>query len=67
MMASEASLSEIALNVGFSDQAHLSRHFRESFGRSPSSWRRERRITSELASTTDGKKTSHAPSARQSP
>jgi AraC family transcriptional regulator len=67
MMASEASLSEIALNVGFSDQAHLSRHFRESFGRSPSSWRRERRITSEPASTTDGKKTSHAPSARQSP
>jgi AraC family transcriptional regulator len=61
MMASEASLSEIALNVGFSDQAHLSRLFRQSFGKSPSSWRRERRIPSEPVSTTDGKKTSHDP------
>ena len=32
MITSTASLSEIALNVGFSDQAHLCRLFRQAFG-----------------------------------
>lgn len=41
MITSPASLSEIALNVGFSDQAHLCRLFRQAFGQSPASWRRE--------------------------
>jgi AraC family transcriptional regulator len=41
MVISAASLSEIALSVGFSDQSHLCRHFRAAFGRSPASWRRE--------------------------
>src|SRR6476469_8124748 len=41
MMTSAASLSEIALNVGFSDQAHLCRLFRHAFGRSPANWRRD--------------------------
>jgi AraC family transcriptional regulator len=41
MVTSAASLSEIALSVGFSDQAHLCRHFRAAFGQSPASWRRE--------------------------
>jgi AraC family transcriptional regulator len=41
MMTSSASLSEIALSVGFSDQAHLCRLFRQAFGQSPNSWRRE--------------------------
>jgi AraC family transcriptional regulator len=41
MVTSAASLSEIALCVGFSDQAHLCRLFRGAFGQSPSSWRRE--------------------------
>jgi AraC family transcriptional regulator len=44
MMTSSASLSEIALSVGFSDQAHLCRLFRQAFGQSPSGWRREREI-----------------------
>ena len=44
MMTSAASLSEIALSVGFSDQAHLCRLFRRAFGQSPASWRRERGI-----------------------
>jgi AraC family transcriptional regulator len=35
MMTSAASLSEIALSVGFSDQAHLCRLFRQAFGQSP--------------------------------
>lgn len=41
MITSSAPLSEIALNVGFSDQAHLCRVFRQAFGQSPASWRRE--------------------------
>jgi AraC family transcriptional regulator len=44
MMTSAASLSEIALSVGFSDQAHLCRLFRHAFGLSPANWRRERGI-----------------------
>jgi AraC family transcriptional regulator len=48
MMTSAASLSEIALSVGFSDQAHLCRLFRQAFGQSPASWRRERGIPGEI-------------------
>jgi AraC family transcriptional regulator len=52
MMTSTASLSEIALTVGFSDQAHLSRLFRQAFGQSPGHWRRERGIPGEPISRT---------------
>ena len=41
MVTSSASLTEIALSAGFSDQAHLCRLFRQAFGQSPSSWRRD--------------------------
>ena len=41
MITSSASLGEIALSVGFSDQAQLCRLFRQAFGQSPSSWRRD--------------------------
>jgi AraC family transcriptional regulator len=44
MITSSTSLSEIALNAGFSDQAHLCRLFRQAFGQSPASWRREREM-----------------------
>ncbi len=44
MLTTSASLSEIALSVGFSDQAHLCRLFKQAFGQSPASWRRERDI-----------------------
>ena len=52
MMTSVESLSEIALSVGFSDQAHLCRLFRQAFGQSPASWRRERGIPGEVPSRT---------------
>jgi AraC family transcriptional regulator len=36
-------LAEIALEVGFCDQAHFTRSFARSVGTSPGTWRRERR------------------------
>jgi AraC family transcriptional regulator len=41
MITGSASLSEIAVSVGFSDQSHLGRCFRQAFGQSPSRWRRD--------------------------
>jgi AraC family transcriptional regulator len=52
MIESAASLSDIALSAGFSDQSHLSRLFRQAFGQSPASWRREREIPREVFSRT---------------
>src|ERR1700754_2249270 len=53
MMTSAASLSDIALSVGFSDQAHLCRLFRQAFGQSPANWRRESGIPCEPTPRTD--------------
>lgn len=42
MLSSDAPLSEIALNCGLADQAHLTRVFRRVVGESPRAWRRAR-------------------------
>jgi AraC family transcriptional regulator len=52
MITSAEPLSEIALSVGLSDQAHLCRLFRQAFGQSPAHWRRERGIPGEVTSRT---------------
>jgi len=44
MIASSESLSQIALSVGFSDQSHFCKRFKQALGQSPSNWRREREI-----------------------
>jgi AraC family transcriptional regulator len=43
MLTTDASLSEIALRCGFSDQAHLCKHFRQAAGETPAAWRRAHR------------------------
>jgi len=43
MLQTDASLSDIALRCGFTDQAHLCKHFRQSTGQTPAAWRRARR------------------------
>ena len=40
MLTTDASLSDIALRCGFTDQAHLCKHFRQAAGRTPAAWRR---------------------------
>jgi AraC family transcriptional regulator len=42
MLSTNASLSEIALSCGMSDQSHFTRSFRRIVGQSPSSWRHAR-------------------------
>jgi AraC family transcriptional regulator len=52
MLQTDASLSDIAQRCGFTDQAHLSKLFRQSTGQAPAAWRRaqkarfESRLTS---------------------
>ncbi|MCM5553457.1 AraC family transcriptional regulator [Pleomorphomonas sp. NRK KF1] len=43
LLHEESSLSAIAVDTGFSDQAHFTRVFRRLTGRTPALWRREQR------------------------
>jgi AraC-like DNA-binding protein len=54
MLDTDASLSDIAVRCGFTDQPHLCKHFRQVTGETPASWRRARRTQlprTETAST----------------
>jgi AraC family transcriptional regulator len=43
MLTTHAPLSDIALRCGFTDQAHLCKHFRRATGQTPAAWRRAHR------------------------
>ena len=43
MLTTDVAPSDIAPRCGFTDQAHLSKHFRQSAGHTPAAWRRARR------------------------
>ena len=47
MLTTDASLSDIALRCGFTDQAHLCKHFRIAAGQTPAAWRRVHRLHDE--------------------
>ncbi|MNT12383.1 HTH-type transcriptional activator Btr [compost metagenome] len=42
LLRNEASLTEIAAEIGFSDQAHFTRVFRKAVGTTPALWKRSR-------------------------
>ena len=50
MLQTDAPLSDIALRCGFTDQAHLCKHFRRSTGHTPAAWRRARRTQDSVKS-----------------
>jgi len=58
MLQTDASLSDIALQCGFTDQPHLCKHFRQSTGQTPAAWRRAHRTqdsaNSVLSSSSEG-------------
>jgi AraC family transcriptional regulator len=43
MRETDTCLSDIALRCGFTDQAHLCKHFRQATGQTPAAWRRANR------------------------
>jgi transcriptional regulator GlxA family with amidase domain len=49
MTSTSKSLCEIAIDCGFSDQAHMCRQFRRATGASPNVWRRDNMMMSALA------------------
>jgi AraC-like DNA-binding protein len=66
MLQTEAPLSDIALRCGFTDQAHLCKHFRLATGETPAAWRRARR-SQDLGSSASSSEERRRDCARASP
>jgi AraC family transcriptional regulator len=47
MLETDASLSDVAVQCGFTDQSHLCKHFHQVVGQTPAAWRRVRRMHDE--------------------
>jgi AraC-like DNA-binding protein len=45
LRGAQRSIADIAIESGFYDQAHFSRHFRRAFGKTPQAYRCEKRLT----------------------
>jgi AraC family transcriptional regulator len=52
MLTTDASLSDIARECGFTDQAHLCKQFRQAAGQTPAAWRRAHRSDDDEQRTT---------------
>lgn len=61
LLRAESSLSAIAVDTGFSDQAHFTRVFRRLTGRTPALWRREQRAQHGPARTAPVDSSKHRP------
>jgi AraC family transcriptional regulator len=51
MLNTDAALSDIALQCGFTDQAHLCKHFRQATDQTPAVWRRAHRSHDDVHGT----------------
>lgn len=61
MLTTGAPLSDIALRCGFTDQAHLCKHFRQVAGHTPAAWRRAHRAHHEESSAPPSEQTRTLP------
>jgi AraC family transcriptional regulator len=54
MLQTDMSLTDIALECGFVDQAHLCKHFRVVIGKTPAAWRRAKTVQGADRKRVDG-------------
>jgi AraC family transcriptional regulator len=66
MLTTDESLSDIAQRCGFTDQAHLCKHFRQAAGQTPAAWRRAQITSRERLSLHDAIRRPHPASAERS-
>jgi AraC-like DNA-binding protein len=62
MLTTDEALSDIALRCGFTDQAHLCKHFRQAAGQTPAAWRRAHSQVSILQRRSDSSNRANPPS-----
>jgi AraC family transcriptional regulator len=63
MVSTDAPLSDIALRCGFTDQAHLCKHFRLAAGHTPAAWRRAHKTHHDEPKAAPSKKSERHPAS----